>query len=135
MPTSSNESRACFWPFFLFSRYWTRVRFVYSIKERRHTSLKDVLFLCVVVKRTRDPNFSRFFRSSTAPSLKIEPYVFWTSWNLSGSSSAILVKTWIKCLTMMLLSCFKNRFDWRVSRDTFSGKSSAAENKTLVWAT
>lgn len=124
---NTRKRNTCFWPFFFFSMYYK-----YNVKLRAkgrgsgHTWSNDVSFLWVVVKRAREASFSRFLVSSTAPSLNIEPYVSWISLNLSSSSSAILVNSWIRRLMMIPLSCLRKRFDWSVSRDTFRGRSSAS---------
>lgn len=124
---NTRKRNTCFWPFFLFSMYYKyNLKLWAKGRGNGHTWSNDVSFLWVVVKRARDASFSRFLVSSTAPSLNIEPYVSWISWNLSLSSSAILVNSWIRRLMMIPLSCLRKRFDWSVSRDTFRGRSSAS---------
>jgi hypothetical protein len=93
------------------------------------TSSNDVLFLILVWKRVNPVNLSLFLVSSTAPSLRIEPYASWTLANFSLSSSARRVMRAMRCLTMTVLICFKNLVDWRVSRETFKGRSSASEGE------
>lgn len=82
-------------------------------------------FLKLVLHLVNPLNFCLSFALSTAPNLSAGPYTCMISLYFFGSSSDIFARRPMVRLMRTCLIWERKRVDWRVSRETFRGRSSA----------
>lgn len=83
------------------------------------TSSSEVQFVLVLSNLRSLAILTLSLSLSNIPILNAFPYNFEISWYFSSDSMDNLVNRSIAFRTRILCNCFKNRWFWRVSRDTF----------------